>query len=187
MEIDKNPDLPPPPCNTDKAQHGYLPTYLRIASELGVSANVCELGVWGGGSLILWQTLFPGGIIVGVDRDRYSYWPRNTVKIVSQQDDPALPERLRGVVDGFDLIIDDASHDGALTRKSWELLWPMVKPGGYYVVEDWMIHLQYHGPASMLDAVTSFLPLLSSLEAEVSSVEYRYGMAIVRKRGNHDG
>jgi glycosyltransferase involved in cell wall biosynthesis len=40
--------------------------------------------------------------------------------------------------DGFDIIIDDASHIGELTRKSfWHLFENHLKPGGLFVIEDW--------------------------------------------------
>ena len=37
----------------------------------------------------------------------------------------------------LDLVIDDASHQLDLTRKSFDLLFPRVRPGGLYVIEDW--------------------------------------------------
>ena len=39
---------------------------------------------------------------------------------------------------GFDIIIDDCSHIGELTRISfWHLFDNHLKPGGIYVIEDW--------------------------------------------------
>jgi Methyltransferase domain len=38
---------------------------------------------------------------------------------------------------GFDLVIDDASHRLAPTRASFEVLFPRLRPGGSYVIEDW--------------------------------------------------
>lgn len=159
---------------------------------------MCEIGVADGGSLELWQALFPHGIVVGVDDDSYTTrhvtfneaptihvgatWPSGTVKVVASQDDPALPGRLREIADGFDLIVDDASHDGALTRCTWELLWPLVVPGGWYVIEDWQVALNGSHDRSMLDTVQRLLHLLDSPTGEVDSVEYRYGLAAVRRR-----
>ncbi|MDQ6652302.1 MAG: hypothetical protein M3Y84_06125 [Acidobacteriota bacterium] len=40
--------------------------------------------------------------------------------------------------EGFDVIIDDCSHIGELTRISfWHLFQNHLKPGGLYVIEDW--------------------------------------------------
>lgn len=37
----------------------------------------------------------------------------------------------------LDVVIDDASHMLAETRASFEILFPRLRPGGVYVVEDW--------------------------------------------------
>ena len=40
--------------------------------------------------------------------------------------------------EGFDIIIDDASHIGELTKTTfWHLFHHHLKPGGLYVIEDW--------------------------------------------------
>ncbi|HEY7002119.1 MAG TPA: class I SAM-dependent methyltransferase [Candidatus Udaeobacter sp.] len=37
----------------------------------------------------------------------------------------------------LDLVVDDASHTYQETRASFELLFPLLNPGGIYVIEDW--------------------------------------------------
>ena len=37
----------------------------------------------------------------------------------------------------LDLVIDDASHLVAETRASFNSLFPLVRPGGIYLIEDW--------------------------------------------------
>jgi len=40
--------------------------------------------------------------------------------------------------EGFDIIIDDASHLGKLTKIAfWHLFETHLKGGGFYVIEDW--------------------------------------------------
>lgn len=172
----------PIPFNTDKiSPHGYFQAYARIAGELGPSVNVCELGVLDGEGLRMFGALFPLGTVTGVDIGDGCTWPGGTVKVVSAQDAPDLPERLAGP---FGLIVDDASHEEGPTVRSFGLLWPLVQPGGYYVVEDWTVGLvepHLWGPG-MLNAARSFLPLLGDKDGDTESVEYRYGMIIVRKR-----
>ena len=36
----------------------------------------------------------------------------------------------------FDVIIDDGGHSNKQIDVSFKLLWPTVKPGGYYFIED---------------------------------------------------
>lgn len=178
--------------NTDKVEpHGYFQAYARIAAGLGPSARVCELGVLGGESLRMFRGLFPLGEVTGVDINPDCAWPPGTVRVVARHDDPALP----GMLDGpYDLIVDDGCHAGETVRRSFALLWPLVGPGGYYVVEDWSVSLRAaERPGetwgqpwgdSMLRAVESFLPLLRYPDSECESVEYRYGLAIVKKKGS---
>ena len=172
---------------SDKIQQGYLPSYLRIAAGIGTAGRACEVGVWQGDSLQMWQALFPGGIVCGVDIDERALWPREADQVIASQDDPELPARLAAISPaGWDLIVDDASHQGELTAATFALLWPLVVPGGWYVIEDWFVgfgkHPLFPGDGSMLRTVESLLWLLEDPRGETESVEFRYGMAILRKR-----
>jgi hypothetical protein len=169
---------------TDKVQLGYLPSYLKLAAEIGIHGHVCEVGVYRGGSLEMWQALFPKGVVVGVDDETDSVLPyvQDVVVMRAAQDDPALPSKLKPFAP-FDLIVDDASHQGALSRRTWELLWPLVAPGGYYVMEDWQV--AFWGGAwdeSMLRTAESFLRELHSPTGVMESIEYRHGRVIMHKR-----
>ena len=177
--------------NTDKIlPHQYFQSYARIAGILGPEARVCELGVLEGESLRMWQALFPLGEVYGVDSSEISVWPQGTVRIVASHDDPMLPGMLP---EQLDLIIDDGCHVGSVVRKSFDLLWEKISPGGFYVIEDWMISLRkgerpgetwgYSGN-SMLRVAESFLSLLKYPDSECESIEYRYGLIILHKRGS---
>jgi predicted O-methyltransferase YrrM len=37
----------------------------------------------------------------------------------------------------LDVVVDDASHQLAPTRASFEILFPRLRPGGWYIIEDW--------------------------------------------------
>ncbi len=177
---------------TDKAALGYLPTYQSIAETIGPSGRVCEVGVFQGGSLELWQALFPQGLVVGIDHDPLARWPQGTMQVVADQTDQTLPARLQEVTATFDLIVEDASHDGDASRRTWELLWPLVDAGGWYVIEDWMVGFpDWPGPGpsrpSMLACARSFLDCFKHPDGDVESVAYRYGMIILRKAGTAHG
>lgn len=175
---------------TDKERNGLRPTYEAIARALGPAAVVVELGVLTGGSLELWQALFPAGLVVGVDNDPDATWPAGTVRVVADQDDPVLPEAIRlarstlppaGSIDQVDLVVDDASHLGELTARSFMHLWPIVRAGGYYVIEDWEPRpvggdIDY----SMWEYVHEF-PMYIQTESEIESVTFQKNMVIIRK------
>lgn len=179
----------PSSIHTDKVEWGYVPAYEAIARELGPAARVCEIGVYLGGSLQLWQRLFPKGLVVGVDHDGDAHWPDGTVRVVADQTDIALPLVLSRISGVYDLIIDDASHDGAKSRQTFELLWPLVTPGGYYVLEDWQVGFPDWtgvGPyqPGMLALAHSFLGLLEHSDGPAERIVYRYGQALIQRRRN---
>jgi SAM-dependent methyltransferase len=114
--------------------------------------NVFELGLWDGGSLAFWFELFQPRKHVGVDlarRDDSDYFRRYVGSRGLEQRiatywgvDQADAERIRHIVrDQFaaplDLVIDDASHMYRPTKASFEALFPCLRPGGLYVIEDW--------------------------------------------------
>jgi hypothetical protein len=130
--------------DTDKAQHSH---YLRNYEEwfqplLDQDVKLFELGIYKGGSLLLWRDVFPNGIIVGLDLNPVDL-PDESGRIriyQGQQQDTALLDRIarETAPEGFDIVIDDCSHIGELTRLSfWHLFDNHLKPGGIYVIEDW--------------------------------------------------
>jgi Methyltransferase domain len=168
--------------NTDKIEpHKYFQTYVKIAGELGPATDVCELGVYFGESLRMWQSLFPMGEITGVDINSSATWPEGTVKVVASQDDPNLAELVGGP---FGLIVDDACHKGESAGRSFDRLWPLVQPGGYYVIEDWAVSIEV--PAAygtgMLDLGDRIWKMTHPQGSECDFVTFRWGMMIVHKR-----
>lgn len=138
-----------------------------------------------GASLEMWQALFPDGLVVGVDANPSSRWPTGTFRIVAGQDDPELPERLAKLSSAYDLIVDDASHDGRLTRVTFERLWPLVAGGGTYVIEDWQVGFDGVGFDLWDDSMRSLArDLLDHLRrpGEVDQITYRHGQILITRR-----
>jgi hypothetical protein len=130
--------------DTDKAEHTH---YLRNYEEyfqplLDQEVKLLELGIYKGGSLLLWRDFFTNGLIVGLDLNKVDV-PDESGRIriyQGQQQDIGLLDRVaqESAPNGFDIIIDDCSHIGELTRISfWHLFDNHLKPGGIYVIEDW--------------------------------------------------
>lgn len=123
----------------------YLSLYDRhFARYRQTPLKMLELGVSQGGSLELWREFFgPQATIFGIDvdpacADRVT--PPNQVRIGSQAD----PAFLRTVLDEMgapDIILDDGSHIAEHQRASFEILFPALRPGGLYVIED--LHTAY--------------------------------------------
>jgi len=122
---------------TDKNEGGYLPWYEREFAGIRGPVALLELGIDKGGSLALWRDWFPGSVIVGIDRDPVP--AAGCVTLACEQGNTAgvFGLALAAVAGGYDIIIDDCSHLRELTEKSLWALWPLLKPGGLYCIEDW--------------------------------------------------
>jgi len=120
----------------------YLPIYEQLLRPLrGRAFTLLELGVWGGHSLEMWRDAFPRATIIGVDLEPPNTHLGRRVQIVrGDQADAALMHRLREThaPEGFDVIVDDASHLGITTARSLQVLYnEHLRPGGLYCIEDW--------------------------------------------------
>lgn len=137
---------------TDKeSNHHYGDTYESLFGEYSIDSNprsvssvnrkdvklVIEVGVADGSCLLAWRDIFPNALIVGMDihpSDR-AHGERIEFHLGSQR----VREDCERAAAGrqFDLIVEDATHhtDDTLLTLYW--LWPYVRPGGLYVVEEW--------------------------------------------------
>jgi SAM-dependent methyltransferase len=129
--------------DTDKIHNRYLEMYDPIFEPwLQKPINLLEIGVYKGGSLHLWRDYFPFAQITGIDLNlpqEFVAGERIQVFQGSQTDKNFLSSMAEmRAPEGFDIIIDDASHVGEWTRQSfWHLFEHHLKPGGLYIIEDW--------------------------------------------------
>jgi len=131
--------------DVDKAFHiGWLESYEECFESLtDKEMKLLELGVLHGASLKMWHDYFEKGIIVGLDIKAVNVDdPTGRIRVYQgSQQDTELLDRIahEQAPEGFDVIIDDCSHIGRLTRTSfWHLFDNYLKPGGIYVIEDYM-------------------------------------------------
>jgi hypothetical protein len=158
---------------TDKVRLGYLEMYDRIlAPWIDKEVKLLEIGVRRGGSLKLWRDYFVRGTIVGIDRKLRRHLrlgERIQLFEGSQADTRFLSEVANKVApEGFDIIIDDASHVGMLTKTAfWHLFENHLKPGGLYVIEDWGTgYLDNFPDGKRLDGLNSPVPSVQSPSPE---------------------
>jgi SAM-dependent methyltransferase len=119
-----------------------MPVYEELLGHLRRRpVKILELGIWGGDSLQMWRDGFPRARIVGVDLKPpdHDFGPRVTM-LTGDQADADLMHRIshEHAPDGWDVIIDDASHLSIPTARSLKALYrDHLKPGGVYIIEDW--------------------------------------------------
>lgn len=116
--------------------------------------NICDLGIYKGGSVVFYYKLFSPQKIIAFDLNKdpepvaslSAFIKNNALEKsirpyygIDQSDRRVIEGILQTEIDGqhFDLIVDDASHFLAETRESFNILFPKLAPGGYYIIEDW--------------------------------------------------
>jgi len=123
----------------------YFEVYHRHLQKFrGRPVTVVEFGVQFGGSAQMWREYFgPDARIYGVDIDpRCKAWeePGFTVFIGDQADRRFL-RRIGKKIGPIDVVIDDGGHFPAQQIATFEEMYPLVKPGGVFLIED--LHTNY--------------------------------------------
>ena len=120
-------------------RHSYIKHYEAILSPfVGKSACILELGVASGKSLMMWEEYLQNAHIYGVDICNKPKLLDNHPSIVFRNANAGSASELETVTAGltFDIIIDDASHLVADQLVAFAVLFPKLKPGGAYIIED---------------------------------------------------
>jgi hypothetical protein len=127
--------------NTDKGPslHHYTEVYERFLFDLkDAPVKIFEIGVAQGGSLEMWQEYFPKATITAIDIEPKTKY--DTARVKTFVADQANREALKKVTDAagkdFDILLDDGGHTMEQQQVSLGMLFPYVKPGGYYILED---------------------------------------------------
>jgi hypothetical protein len=132
---------------TDKAgpRHRYTQAYERHLARLRRKPIVLlEIGIGGyddpaegGASLRMWRRWLPHAEIHGADLyDKSRVAGRRIAVHRTDQADADALARLAEEVGPCDVVIDDGSHVCDHVVRTFEVLFPAVRPGGVYVIED---------------------------------------------------
>lgn len=111
----------------------------EFGSHIYKELKLLEIGVQDGGSLKMWSKYFPNATIVGVDIDPHCK-QHETDKIKVIIGDQADENFCRQFTD-FDIVIDDGGHTTNQQQVSFNTIFPLMKSGGIYVIED--LHTSY--------------------------------------------
>jgi hypothetical protein len=156
-------------------QHGYTDVYHELLSSLrDTEFTMLEIGLLNhniqratGGfsfdrapSLEMWREYFPRARIVGFDIADFSNVTLDSVSTLrgdqSSREDLSQIAQLSG---SYDLIIDDALHASRHQQVTLGYLFPLLKQGGIYIIED--LHYQPDGTEDSTVATKELLYQLS--------------------------
>ena len=178
---------------------GMLEQYAQVFAA-DPPKTVLEFGIFQGGSPALYALWLQPEKLVAVDicppvaafdefcrtneagRRIRSYYE------VSQTDGRRIEEIVRREFEStaLDLIIDDASHLYKNTRITFETAFPLLRPGGLYVIEDWgWAHWPgnklYLGETPLSMFIMELAMLCASRSDIVSEVRLFPAFALIRK------
>jgi demethylmacrocin O-methyltransferase len=126
-------------------QHYYTQHYSKHFKKFRLKKiKLFEIGVggyedpeYGGHSLRMWKKYFPFGKIFSLDIYDKSKLQENRIKIYrGSQVDKELLDKICAENGEFDIIIDDGSHINEHIIATFNYLFPKLKTGGIYVIED---------------------------------------------------
>ncbi len=169
---------------TDKCgNHNYTPHYQTHFRKYKFKNNtILEIGVGGyneslrgGNSLRMWKSYFPFSKIYSLDIYDKSFLEERRIKIFKgSQVDISFLDKLTNETGDFDLIIDDGSHINEHVITSFKLLFPKLKKGGIYVVEDTQTSYweEYGGNSTNLDSKHTIYGYFKSLIDSLNNEEF---------------
>lgn len=125
--------------------HHYIPIYEKYFEKYrGQEVRFLEIGVSKGGSLRMWREYFgTDAVIFGIDIDpncSQLNGIHGQVRIGSQ-DDSSFLSAVVLEMGGVDVVLDDGSHNMEHIAASLRILFPQLKVGGTYLIED--LHTAY--------------------------------------------
>jgi Glycosyltransferase WbsX/Methyltransferase domain len=161
--------------------------------------RMLEIGIWDGGSTAFWFEHLRPERLVAIDlqdREDSPYFRRwvtanglegrvLTRWRTDQADRAALRELVERDLGGeLDLVIDDGSHLAVPTRASFEALFPLLPPGGLYIVEDWAWEHwpEFQDPGHVWAGEESLSALVGDLVAATGS-----SRTLIRRLAVHEG
>ena len=123
----------------------YTPHYQKhFEPYRELPVKVLEIGIGGydaidggGESLRMWKHYFRRGLIYGLDIFTKTGIEESRLGVVQgDQGDEQFLDSMARELGPFDIIIDDGSHMSHHIIASFNALFPHVRPGGIYVIED---------------------------------------------------
>ncbi len=177
--------------------HGYASHYDKLFTPLREKSEpmkLLEIGSASGEGIRMWLDYFPKGQIYGVD----------TVSNTCEWNVPGRKERftfIKGdqscstfwacfLVDygrDFDIVIDDGSHFNCDIISTFNHLWPMLNPGGFYAIEDLGVayggdpYFQKPNFPNHMQWLLNRIDLMNTSGMDIDSIYFSRELAVLRK------
>jgi CTP:phosphocholine cytidylyltransferase-like protein len=153
--------------NADKGTtHSYMDLYDEwLAKYEYTTANIVEIGVNQGYSIVMLASYFKNASILGIE-----LFPNHITKdfqdnVTIIEGDATLLETANKVPENVDVLIDDGSHRVIDQITSFKLFWNKINAGGIYIIED------IDDLKSFTNAITTD-PFFKNVDYEILDLRY---------------
>ena len=142
----------------------------------------------------LWRALFPAVELWEAEQDAHCVRRSRErgqlegihVVVGDQADRTVLTQWMRESGGGFDAIIDDGGHQNHQLLTSFDALWPHVRPGGLYFLED--LHVGRHQDGAGATRAPAVADVMQAwMRQLVQPAGARSGTAAAHPDDPHDG
>ncbi len=173
--------------------------YQRIYEEhlsrfIDEPVTLVELGIGYGGSLQMWRSFLGSKCsIIGIDKHGQLCFEDNQIHCIASDECNISSLGLKDI----DIFIDDGSHICSNQINTLNSMFPMIKPGGVYIVEDTHTSYRedygggYNKPGTLIQYCKSLIESLHHQEDEriefpsfiqsIDSIQFYRTMVIIRK------
>lgn len=195
--------------------HAYTRRYERHFAPLrDQPLNILEIGVGGftdprrgGASLSVWKRYFPRALVHGMDITDKTALSEQRITVL--QGDQSCTDDLAAVAAAagpFDIVIDDGSHVSAHLLTTFHALWPALRYGGMYIMEDLQTSYwpSFGGRDDTFDDPATSVGFLKTLvdglnheeidgrqpagtDAAIGALHFYHNLVVIEKESNLDG
>lgn len=180
-------------AKTDKSsrKHDYTRIYAKLFAPLRKrKIRFLEIGVQFGYSIHLWERYFRKGDLYffDIDLSYLIYQPKRAhLYQVDQGSREQLHKVLAQIGTEFDIIIDDGGHRMDQQQISFETLFPHVRPGGLYIIEDthtsYLQEYQFENTRPTIEYLKKEIDQFHMREAsDIDSITFYPKLVVIRKK-----
>lgn len=193
--------------------HNYTEIYSQYFNSIKyLPIKFLEIGINTGNSVKLWEQFFNNAELhfIDITYDNVEYFSQRSRYHLVDQENPAALNRFIQECGDFDVILDDGGHTMRQQIVSFVNLFPHIKKGGMYIIEDlhtsyWPSYgggmrkgttieflkgliddINYVGQstsrASHLNLDPAFLNKLNLYQREIESMHFYDSVVIIKKR-----
>jgi hypothetical protein len=152
--------------------HNYTDVYARYFAPLKeMPIKFLEIGIYKGASVKLWEGYFKNADLhfIDITFKKIQYFSaRSHYHLCNQESPEGLQKFIDATGGHFDIIIDDGGHTMNQQITSFCILFPHLKSGGLYIIED--LHTSYWSRWGGGNSLLSTIAFLKSLIDEVNFI-----------------